>query len=130
MFDRIVVQHALKCSWEVENNPKRIHDNNRINGLDRITSLLIHDIFGGEILKTPTKNGWHFYNRIDGMRIDFTNSTKSKSTDYNYKEDIPASPEETFQTFEEDEYETLAVRFVRAYEKAIGLEKYQPGLIS
>ena len=91
---------------------------------------MIYDIFGGEILKTPTKNGWHFYNRIDGKRIDFTHAKKSKSTDNNYIEDIICSPEDTFQTFEEEEYKSLAIRFIRAYEKAIGLEKHIPDLIS
>jgi hypothetical protein len=129
MFDRIVVLHALRSSWKEEKNPQKNQYYNRINGMDRIMSLLIYDIFGGEILKAPTKNGWHFYNRIDGNRIDFTHAIKSKSTDNNYIEDIPCSPEETLQIFEEEEYESHAVRFIRAYEKAIGLGKYIPNLI-
>ncbi len=92
--------------------------------------LLHNSFYNLQYSHLPTKNGWYFYNRIDGMCIDFTNPTKSKSTDHNYKEDITASAEGTFQTFEEDEYESLSVRFVRAYEKTIGLEKYQPGLIT
>ena len=122
MFDRMVVHHALEKSWEVAYNTQRTRYHNTVKGMDRITSLLVYDIFGGDILKTPTKNGWHFYNRIEGKRIDFTNVQKIKSIDDTVVEDIPCSPVELFQTFEEEEYESLAVLFIRAYEKAIGLE--------
>lgn len=122
MFDRMVVHHALEKSWEEAYNPLRTRYHNPAKCMDRITSLLVYDIFGGDILKTPTKNGWHFYNRIEGKRIDFTNVQKIKSIDDTVIEDIPCSPVELFQTFEEEEYESLAVLFIRAYEKAIGLE--------
>jgi hypothetical protein len=29
---------------------------------------LVHEHFGGELLKTPLPEGDHFYNRIDGVR--------------------------------------------------------------
>ena len=73
------------------------------------------------------KKGWHFYNRINGERIDFTRSEKSKSTEDNRFEDIPSTPDETYNYFEQEEYSTFFVRFVRAFEEAIGLEKYRPG---
>ncbi|HWE79296.1 MAG TPA: hypothetical protein VG270_12320, partial [Pseudolabrys sp.] len=37
-------------------------------------SLLVHELFGGELLKTPLPVGDHFYNRIGGRRYDFTAS--------------------------------------------------------
>ena len=41
--------------------------------LRRVTSLVIQDVLGGDILKTRLPDGrWHFYNRIDGKRSDFT----------------------------------------------------------
>jgi hypothetical protein len=39
-----------------------------------VTALLVHELFGGELLKTRLPDGDHFYNRIDGVRFDFTES--------------------------------------------------------
>jgi len=86
----------------------------------------IHDIFGGEILKTHKKKGWHFYNRINGERIDFTRSEMGKSSEDNRFEDIPSTPDETYNYFQEEDYSTYFMRFVRAFEEAVGLDKYQP----
>ena len=48
------------------------------------TAIVIQERFGGEILKTrgwpPT--GRHFYNLIDGTRIDFTADQFTSNTDY------------------------------------------------
>ena len=123
MFNKLVVQEALKNSWEQERNQKWLQENN-----DSEISLLVHDIFGGEILKTHKRKGWHFYNRIDGIRFDFTRPEKSKSADRTSFEDIPSTPEETSNYFEPEDYSTLMMRFVRAFEEAVGLEKYPTGL--
>ncbi|MDI3381781.1 hypothetical protein ACFPPF_19380 [Xenophilus aerolatus] len=37
-----------------------------------ITSLVVQDCFGGDVLSTRTSGGTHFYNRIDGVRWDLT----------------------------------------------------------
>ena len=73
MFNRSTIQTALKRTWELDNNPgltPYIPADNESS----VISQLIYDIFGGEILKTHNKRGWHFYNRINGERIDFTKS--------------------------------------------------------
>jgi hypothetical protein len=88
-----------------------------------VTSLMIYNIFGGEILKTRMKNGWHFYNRINGECIDFTKSATGKSSEDYHFEDIPSTPDETFNYFEQEDYSTLYLRFINAYEAAIGLDK-------
>lgn len=48
--------------------------NNRAAGQCNVTSLLVHELFGGDLLKTPLPAGDHFYNRIRGRRYDFTAS--------------------------------------------------------
>jgi len=126
MFNRMVVQEALKNSLTLDNNPGWIPEN-PIDDQSSAASLIIHDIFGGEILKTPKKKGWHFYNRIDGERIDFTEPEMGRSTEVNHFEDIPSTPDETYNYFEQEEYSTFLMRFVRSFEEAVGLEKYQPG---
>ena len=126
MFDRIVVSEALKhClaqgfNLDASNNPS--HEK------ASLISLLIHDIFGGEILKTHMKKGWHFYNRIEGKRIDFTSPDINKSSDDIQFEDIPSTPDETYSYFEDEEYSTFLMRFIWAFEEAVGLDKYRPGL--
>lgn len=125
MFDRKVVQKALKSTWTLDNNPGRKSDN-CANDQDSVISTMIHDIFGGEILKTHKKKGWHFYNRINGERVDFTVSEMDKSSRDNRFEDIPSTPDETYNYFQQEDYSTYFMRFVRAFEEAVGLEKHQP----
>lgn len=125
MFDRMVVQEALKRSCEPDNTPGWTA-NNPAGGDDSVISLLIHDIFGGEILKTHKKEGWHFYNRINGERIDFTGSEIDRSSEENRFEDIPSSPDETHNYFEQEDYSTFFMKFVRTFEEAVGLKKYSP----
>ena len=126
MFNRMVVQEALKRSLALDNNPGWTPDN-PADDHSSVTSLLIHDIFGGEILKTHKKKGWHFYNRINGERIDFTRSEMGKSSEDNRFEDIPSTTDETHNYFEKEDYSTFLMRFVRVFEEAVGLEKYRPG---
>ena len=56
-------------------------------GQCNVTSLLIHELFGGELLKTPLPAGDHFYNRIGGRRYDFTASQFDRPIAY---VDLPA----------------------------------------
>jgi hypothetical protein len=94
------------------------------NNQDTLISLLIHDIFGGEILKTRKKRGWHFYNRVDGLRLDFSRPQMDKTLRNYHFEDIPATPDETYIYFEMEEYSTFLTRFARSFEDAFGLDKY------
>jgi hypothetical protein len=114
MFNKNLVYEALNRSQTSD------------PGQDSIISLLIHDVFGGEILKTHKKKNWHFYNRIDGERVDFT--SKKKSAGINVFEDIPATPDETYAYVDQVDYSTFFMRFVRAFEETVGLEKYRSGL--
>ena len=126
MFDRFVVYEVLKnCLVQDSNRGVQCRTDLEEAG---IISLLIHDIFGGEILKTHKKKGWHFYNRIEGKRFDFTTPDINKSSDDIKFEDIPSSPGETHYYFEDEAYSTFLTRFISAFEEAIGLDKYRPGL--
>jgi hypothetical protein len=131
MLNKTVVLEALKHAWESENYqvyPAGIQKN-QMESQDSSTSLLIHDVFGGEIRKTHKKNGWHFYNRINGERIDFTRSETSKTSGIVLFEDIPSTPDETQKYFAQEDYSTSLMKFVGAFEEAIGLEKNMLGLV-
>lgn len=126
MFNRKVVQKALKQTWALDGNPE-YGLNRPEDGQSSVTSRLIYDVFGGEILKTRKKEGWYFYNRINGERVDFTGSETNKlSRDYRFG-DIPSAPDETYNYFAQEDYSTFYMRFVRAFEEAVGLEKYRSG---
>jgi hypothetical protein len=127
MVEKIVVQEALKRTWEMENNPGW-NQAKLANGQSSLISQLIYDIFGGEILKTHKKKGWHFYNRIEGEPIDFTGSEIGKFNEINHLEDLPSSPDETHKYFEQEDYSTFLMRFIMAFEKTVGMNKNQPGI--
>lgn len=125
MFNKRVVQKALKHILGVDNNPLLISDNPADNQSSAI-SRLIYDIWGGEILKTHNKRGWHFYNRINGKRYDLTKSETGKSSDDNYFEDIPSSTDEIYHYFEQEQYSPFYMRFIMEFEETLGLKKYRP----
>ena len=72
-FDPDEVQGVLRKAWSLA-TASQWTANNPAAGQCNVTSLLIHELFGGDLLKTPLPAGDHFYNRIDGLRYDFTAS--------------------------------------------------------
>jgi hypothetical protein len=72
-FDPDDVQNALRQAWSLS-TASQWTPANPAAGQCNVTSLLIHEIFGGDLLKTPLPAGDHFYNRIGGRRYDFTAS--------------------------------------------------------
>lgn len=119
MFNKLVVYEALKRSESPQ--PKKISSKQNEVVQDTLISLLIHDIFGGEILKTHIDKNWHFYNRINGERVDFTSDTREF-------EDIPSNPDEVDGYFDQADYSIFLTRFIRAFEETVGLEKYRTEL--
>jgi len=120
----MIIYDALKKSLAPESNKVSTPDD-QVEVQDSIISLLIHDVFGGEILKTHEDKNWHFYNRIDGERLDFAGS-KTRSSGEMF-EDIPATPDETSDYIDQADYSTFFMKFIRAFEETIGLEKYHAG---
>ncbi|MET3964722.1 MULTISPECIES: YunG family protein [Bradyrhizobium] len=70
-FDPDEVQSALRKAWSLSTSSQWT-PNNPAAGQCNVTALLVHELFGGELLKTPLPAGDHFYNRIEGRRYDFT----------------------------------------------------------
>jgi len=126
MQNQTDIREALKQTWVLENSQRKPNIS-LFKGQDKEVSLLIHDIFGGEILKTSKKKGWHFYNRIDGERIDFSNSETEKLSENNHFDDIPSTPEETDTLVEQVDYSSFYIRFIRAFEEIISLKYYRQG---
>jgi hypothetical protein len=126
MQNQTDIREALKQTWELEDSQRKPIISPP-KGQDKEVSLLIHDIFGGEILKTSRKKGWHFYNRINGERIDFSDTETEKRSKNNHFDDIPSTPEETDTFVEPVDYSSFYNRFIRAFEEIISLKYYRQG---
>jgi hypothetical protein len=86
-FDPDEIQSALRQAWSLS-TARQWTPTNPAAGQCNVTSLLIHELFGGELLKTPLPAGDHFYNRIGGRRYDFTASQFDQPVAYM---DLPAN---------------------------------------
>jgi hypothetical protein len=129
MFNKMIVYEALKKSLSSDSDLKS-EPKFGTSGQDGLISLLIHDVFGGDILKTHMDKYWHFYNRIEGERVDFTGKNAQKAKEISMFEDIPSTPDETYDYIDQADYTTFFTQFVRAFEDTIGLEKLRPGISS
>jgi hypothetical protein len=97
------ISDILLKSWSLESSSRWLEENPAC-GQCGVTALVINDIFGGEILKTNILGVWHFYNRIDDNRYDFTVSQFSGMPRYM---DVLSSREEAFTDTSEAQYENL-----------------------
>jgi hypothetical protein len=70
-FEPEIVARALRKSWSAD-TARQWSQLRPAAGQCNVTALLVHDLFGGELLKTGLPGVSHFYNRIDGVRYDFT----------------------------------------------------------
>jgi len=71
--------------------------------------LLLNELYGALILKTPLAEGDHFYNVIDGRRIDLTASQFDQPITY---ADFSSSREEAEQGATSEEYDALKTAFL------------------
>jgi hypothetical protein len=76
-----------------------------------ITSLIVNDYFGGEILSTQTAGGTHFYNLIDGRRWDLTVSQFAEPVPY---DDTRSTREAALADTSPQKYELLKARLREA----------------
>jgi hypothetical protein len=91
MVDRIShLQVRLREAWSSQSSSQWSVDN-PARGQCNPTALVVQDVLGGELLKTRTPAGIHFYNRICGSRLDFAASQFASPPRY---EDLPATREE------------------------------------
>lgn len=124
MNNKFFVQEALRQSLVSEGKEGNCR-NMAGGGQDSLISMLIHEIFGAEILKTNIKSGWHFYNRLNGERIDLSAFDNAGASNATLFEDIPTSPDETSNYFASEDYSTFFTRFIKAFEETVGLDKYR-----
>jgi hypothetical protein len=102
---------ALPSAWSIETS-SLWSSQSPARGQCSVTSLVAQDLFGGEILKTWTPDGWHFYNRIDGRRVDLTEAQFAEPPLF---DDLPASRDDALRDTSAEQYTALmqALRFSR-----------------
>ncbi len=122
-FNRTTIQETLRNTISSDNIPE---SGPLKESQDTVISMLIHDIFGAEILKTHNKKGWYFYNRINGERIDLAGAEIRNSVAENTFEDIPSSPCEASAYFAREDYSAFLMKFIREFEETMGLGRYVP----
>ncbi|MEM8822992.1 MAG: hypothetical protein AAGF30_05215 [Pseudomonadota bacterium] len=109
-FDEVRVRDALLTAWSLETAIQWTADN-PASGQCNVTAAVIHDLFGGEVLRTRLGEVWHYYNRIDGVRIDLTDSQFTApgarfAAPASY-EDAPTTREAALATIPAREYQAL-----------------------
>ena len=123
-FDWTFVREALKRTMTSGATPEQA------SGLtsesrDIEISVIINEIFGGEILKKQDRKGRHFYNRINGERIDIGVKEICNSPDVISMKDIPSSDSEATGHFRHEDYSDFFARFINAFEETVGLDNCQ-----
>ena len=119
-FDETVIRKALRDAWSPETAVQWTPDN-PASGQCNVTAAVIFDLFGGEILRTRLADVWHYYNRIEGRRIDFTDSQFSSpgalfSAPASY-DDEPTTRSAAMSGIPEREYETLKSALLSALDQ-------------
>ena len=110
-FEKDRVAAALLESWSARTSGGW-HADNPARGQCDVTALLINELFGGQILKTPLPEGDHFYNRVDGVRIDLTDSQFEVPIDYL---DIVSGRSEALAGTSVAKYEALRMAFFERF---------------
>lgn len=95
---------ALSKIWSIDTCAPRLREGwskkNKTLGQCSITSMLIQDIFGGEVYGVPLpEGGYHCFNVVDGKMFDLTSEQFGK-TKLTYTLDYPQSREEHFKSEE------------------------------
>lgn len=101
---------ALKRSWSIKTSSKWLKAN-PARGQCSVTALTVQELLGGEIMKTNAEGYWHFYNVIDGKRLDFSESQFDTILDY---QDFPSSRTEALTDTTSEQYAELLMRTRRA----------------
>ncbi|MBC2772603.1 hypothetical protein H6M51_07000 [Rhizobium sp. AQ_MP] len=96
----------LASAWSRETSSLWSSDN-PARGQCGVTSLVVHDVFGGRILKTLLPQRPHFYNLIEGRRLDFTSSQFDVPIDYL---DLPSDRQEAMTDTNPFQYRALCSR--------------------
>jgi hypothetical protein len=111
-----IILDALERSWSPRSSTQWTKDN-PARGQCGVTALVVQDRFGGEILKTRLADGrWHYYNRIEGRRYDFTAGQFPEPV---ANDDSISNREEALSDADDGQYRHLSEEFKKRLERDI-----------
>ncbi|MGE7367828.1 YunG family protein [Neorhizobium sp. NPDC001467] len=97
------LREALEAAWSIETSSKWQPDNPAC-GQCSVTALVDQDMRGGEPARTRVEGAWHFYNIVEGKRLDSSASQFAVPVAYS---DTIASREEAFCDTLPEQYRLL-----------------------
>ena len=101
------IQSALEERWSIESSSKWTKEN-PAKGQCSVSAVVVYQYFGGEILKTKVDGSWHFYNKVNGRKFDFTSEQFENEIEYS---DIHSSVEEAEKDCNPNQIGTLMKTF-------------------
>lgn len=115
-YDETTIRTALRRAWSLE-TASQWSAENPANGQCNVTAAVIQDLFGGEILRTHMQGIWHYYNQIDGVRADFSDTQftdpGARFDPPAHYDDIASSKAEAMATIPQREYDALKRALLR-----------------
>lgn len=110
-FPKTKVAAALLGAWSPATSSGWL-DESPARGQCGVTALLLNEMFGGDILKTPLPEGTHFYNRIAGERVDLTDKQFDAPITYL---DLTSGRDEALADTSVTQYEALRSAFLARF---------------
>ena len=104
--DPLALYEELKTAWSAQSSSVWTADM-PAKGQCSVNALVVQDLFGGEILKTRTPGGMHFYNRVGNVRWDLTIGQFASPIPF---EDLPATREDSLADTSPAQYAALRER--------------------
>ncbi len=114
MIDKIQLNKIFKKCWSLESSSKWEEDS-PWKGQCSVTALVVHDHFGGKILKTNIDGQWHFYNKVNDQVFDLTSEQFNKKINY---QNIESTVEEALLDTSQKQYKYLKGQFAKHYLEA------------
>ena len=102
--DPIALYQALRKGWSAATVAGGFDPARPAKNQCSVTALAVQTVFGGDIVKTPTVGGTHFYNRIDGVYWDLTVEQFDAPIPY---ANLPSSRDEALADSSPDRLATL-----------------------
>jgi hypothetical protein len=86
--------HAVKRAWAAETVTGAFDPANPCRNQCAVTALAVQRLMGGDIIKTATKGGTHFYNLIEGRYWDLAADQFDEPIPY---ENLPTTADEAYE---------------------------------
>jgi hypothetical protein len=101
---------AIRAAWSCD-TAKQWTPDNPAAGQCNVTSIVLQELAGGEILKTRIGEDWHFDNRVGADRLDLTAGQFTEPVAY---DDVPTTAQEAFDGVTVNEYQAMKQAVMRS----------------